>query len=67
MANSVTAMIRDMWRSFAPLFDCYRPERHYMRGRGPKWHAKRAAAFANTKPSAADPGEVLGDIAKARA
>ena len=38
-----------------------------MRGRGPKWHAKRAAAFANTKPSAADPGEVLGDIAKARA
>ena len=22
------------------LFDSYRPERHYMRGPGPKWHAK---------------------------
>ena len=22
------------------LFDDYRPERHYMRGRGPKWHEK---------------------------
>jgi hypothetical protein len=22
------------------LFDPYRPEQHYMRGPGPKWHAK---------------------------
>ena len=22
------------------LFDAYRPELHYMRGPGPKWHAK---------------------------
>lgn len=22
------------------LFDSYRPERHYMRGPGPKWHEK---------------------------
>ena len=22
------------------LTDSYRPERHYMRGPGPKWHAK---------------------------
>jgi hypothetical protein len=25
------------------LFDSYRPEKHYMRGPGPKWHAKHAA------------------------
>ncbi|MGE3146652.1 MAG: hypothetical protein AB7K35_13820 [Pseudorhodoplanes sp.] len=25
------------------LFDSYRPERHYMRGRGPRWHARHAA------------------------
>ena len=24
------------------LFDEYRPERHYMRGPGPKWHAKHS-------------------------
>jgi hypothetical protein len=23
------------------LFDPYRPERHYMRGPGPKWHARQ--------------------------
>jgi hypothetical protein len=26
------------------LFDPYRPELHYMRGPGPKWRAKHAAA-----------------------
>ncbi len=26
--------------------DPYRPERHYMRGPGPKWHAKHTASFA---------------------
>jgi hypothetical protein len=25
--------------------DRYRPERHYMRGPGPKWHAKHRAAL----------------------
>jgi len=28
--------------------DGYRPERHYMRGPGPKWHAKHGAAGALT-------------------
>jgi hypothetical protein len=27
-------------------FDRYRPERHYMRGPGPKWYAKHRAANA---------------------
>ena len=36
-------------RTFKALFDPYRPERHYMRGPGPKWHAKHnpAAALAD--------------------
>jgi hypothetical protein len=29
-----------LWRV---LFDNYRPERHYMRGPGPKWRAKHGA------------------------
>src|SRR3974377_199206 len=28
-------------------FDLYRPELHYMRGPGPKWHAKHELAFAS--------------------
>jgi hypothetical protein len=35
-------------RTLRILFDPYRPELHYMRGPGPKWHAKHdpAPAFA---------------------
>jgi hypothetical protein len=29
------------------LFDPYRPEQHYMRGPGPKWHAKHDPAHAS--------------------
>ena len=28
-------------------FESYRPELHYMRGPGPKWHAKHDHAFAS--------------------
>ena len=31
------------------LFDPYRPERHYMRGPGPKWHAKHSHAYATVR------------------
>jgi hypothetical protein len=31
-------------RALQILFDPYRPELHYMRGPGPKWHAKHDPA-----------------------
>jgi hypothetical protein len=34
------ADIARLVRSLQTLFDPYRPERHYMRGPGPRWHAK---------------------------
>ena len=36
----------ELARVFRSLFDPYRPEIHYMRGPGPKWHAKHRAAPA---------------------
>jgi hypothetical protein len=30
----------DLLASLKNLFDGYHPERHYMRGPGPAWHAK---------------------------
>ena len=33
-------------------FDLYRPELHYMRGPGPKWHAKQECAFASLDKTA---------------
>ena len=34
----------DFRRSLRELFGPYRPERHYMRGPGPKWRAKHNLA-----------------------
>ena len=36
-----------LWRCLRVVsFNCYRPERHYMRGPGPKWRAKHAISAA---------------------
>ena len=44
-APSLGKAAADLWRTLSKdLFDTYHPERHYMRGPGPKWHAKHAAA-----------------------
>jgi hypothetical protein len=38
------------WRRLAAIFGGrYRPERHYMRGPGPKWQESRAARPAQSK------------------
>jgi hypothetical protein len=39
-APSLAADLADLVRTLSSLFDRYRPELHYMRGPGPKWHAK---------------------------
>jgi hypothetical protein len=34
--------IIEKWQTLiGPVWDPYRPELHYMRGPGPKWHAKQ--------------------------
>jgi hypothetical protein len=42
MRRNLTSSVRELLRTFARPLDSYRPELHYMRGPGPKWHAKRA-------------------------
>jgi hypothetical protein len=38
----LVADIAELVRNLAKaVFDSYRPELHYMRGPGPKWHAKQ--------------------------
>ena len=34
----------EFFRAIKALADPYRPELHYMRGPGPKWHAKHSPA-----------------------
>ena len=37
LTSDFAGVVRNLIRD---LHDCYRPELHYMRGPGPKWHAK---------------------------
>ena len=39
-SHSLAIACADVVRTLRTLFDPYRPELHYMRGPGPKWHAK---------------------------
>ena len=45
----IAEFVQDLARS---LFDPYRPELHYMRGPGPKWHEKHdQAAIRGASPA----------------
>ena len=53
-AQGLAADLADLFQNLTRgLFDSYRPELHYMRGPGPKWHAKhdRAPAEFEAMPS----------------
>lgn len=44
----LTSVLAQQWRTMKrDLFESYRPERHYMRGPGPKWQAKHAFDHAS--------------------
>jgi hypothetical protein len=43
-APGLAADFAELLRALKALFDPYRPELHYMRGPGPKWHAKNDPA-----------------------
>ena len=48
---SISRAVADLWRSVSTeLFGTYHPERHYMRGPGPKWRAKHASNSVVAEP-----------------
>ena len=59
--QSIGKVVADLWRTVtSDLFNEYRPERHYMRGPGPKWRAKHARNSVTAEPD-------LGGMANASA
>ena len=48
-APALSSELAEILRLFKSLFDPYRPELHYMRGPGPKWHAKHRPAQVETQ------------------
>ena len=51
MWRNLTKTIRELQRSMAAGGAAYRPDLHYMRGPGPKWHAK----YGHLAPKPAQP------------
>jgi hypothetical protein len=49
---SLTTIVSALQNAMKHLFDSYRPELHYMRGPGPKWHEKHAGDSAASTSSA---------------
>ena len=47
-----SAAMSELIRTLKSLVDGYHPERHYMRGPGPKWHAK------HDRPTAPEPADL---------
>jgi hypothetical protein len=50
LGRTFIELVRDLARD---LLDPYRPERHYMRGPGPKWQAKHGPAGVPASAGAA--------------
>jgi hypothetical protein len=47
----LAAEFADILRQLKSILDPYRPELHYMRGPGPKWHAKHRRATVEAHPA----------------
>jgi hypothetical protein len=60
MWRNLTNELRDLWRASGEPCSAYRADKHYMRGPGPKWHAKYDGLLTQTELSDPD----LRDIAE---
>src|SRR5262245_35349748 len=56
-STGMTEDFAELMRALKALVDPYRPEEHYMRGPGPKWHAKHDPAL-DPQDTATVPGLV---------
>jgi hypothetical protein len=50
-APVLASELAEILRLIKSLFDPYHPERHYMRGPGPKWHAKHGRRVTEAHPA----------------
>lgn len=62
MRRDFMRAVRELWRTFGGAFDAYRPERHYMRGPGPKCHAKHVGLMAQTAAATVPTGTEFANL-----
>ena len=51
MWHEFSRALRQLWRVCLGGEGAYRPDRHYMRGPGPKWHAKYGSLVQKAVPT----------------
>lgn len=51
MWRNLAKAVRELQQSMGEGGGSYRPDRHYMRGPGPKWHAKYGNLAPKTAPA----------------
>jgi hypothetical protein len=51
MRHDFSKTLRRLWRACLGGEGAYRPDLHYMRGPGPKWHAKYGGLAAKANPA----------------
>ena len=56
--------VRELWRTSGGGSGSYRPDLHYMRGPGPKWHAKYGNLYPKAQPTTAAADAPLRDLAE---
>jgi hypothetical protein len=67
MWRNLANAVRELQRTVGGGGTSYRPDLHYMRGPGPKWHAKYGNLAPKALPAIAPRGPALGRIAEHRA
>ena len=59
MWRDFSKTLRELWHASGEPCSAYRPDLHYMRGPGPKWHAKYDGLLTHTSPSTAPAAPAL--------
>jgi len=67
MWRNFTKAMRELQRSFGEGGASYRPDLHYMRGPGPKWHAKYGSLAPKASQVARTAAPALRNSAEHRA
>ncbi len=68
MWRDFSKALREIWEASGGGASSYRPERHYMRGPGPKWRAKHAGLLSSAPQLSAKAARpVLNSVAQHRA
>jgi hypothetical protein len=67
MLRDFTKALLDVWRASGEPCSAYRPDLHYMRGPGPKWHAKYDSLCQKTSTNRSSAAPVLREAAEHRA